>query len=1061
MIKRLSLSILLILLTSALGVFAQETTGSIEITIKDPAGAVVPNISVDVASSANTSTAGFKRTVTTDGQGFQRIIQVPPGTYTITVAAASGFAERRLENVQVVLGKATPVSIELGAQVGAVVDVMSGDASPIDTTDSKIQTNINAQTAELLPKGTNFSSVLKISPATRPEPLGGGFQVDGASGSENTFIIDGQEVTNVTTGVLNTNSNLPFSLVQEVQVKSSGFQAEYGGATGGVVNVVTKGGSNEWHGEFGAQFQPGSLQATGRPILITHNNLAEYVRQGRDNSNAFFPTGTFSGPILKDRLWFLASYSPQIFKTKRTINYDSGEVETYSAKQTNDYTFFRLDAQPFSKLRLNGSYIYNPISVRGTIPSYGTLYDAVPFSDAVGLSGAEFYDQTGGRQNSQSVTGSAIWTPTENLVLSLRGGYYFLNEKLGSYGFGDVTVPRILCSASSPSEFRADFGCVRGESNGQPLFENTVFDATKRNTWDADATYLTSFAGRHEFKGGYQYNGISNELLSGQNAYILIRYGQTIASFSGRNVPSAPGAQGAGYLYEYSETGNVSSKNQAVYIQDKYQPTTRLTLNLGVRIENENVPSFTEGLNGVSFGWGSKPAPRLGFAYDLTGDGKTKISGFYGWFYDRFKYELPRGSFGGAFFHSRYFEILPGTTLADYNTPADITGGSPAIVGGSCPTGAGAPTTPIYGRVRCDIDSRVPSNSGLDINTFGGIDPNLKAMRQSEFSLNFERDLGRNMVFSARYVRKNVDHAIEDVGVLNPEGSEIYIIGNPGEGLVSQFLGSQDLQSLKPKRLYNALEFRLDRRFANSFYFNLNYTYSRLTGNYAGLASSDESYETADGRNSPNVNRNFDLPVAGYTVSGGPDNGKLATDRPHVVKFSGAYSLNWDRFGYRTNSNTTEFQVFSTLQSGTPLTTRVDVLGIGTVVLDRRGDLGRTEMYSQTDFALRHRMRFGNDNRFTLVFETDILNLFNQKNELSRNQSISLDSFDITDPDFGVLTPGEAAQPNAYALAMGRFQANGAPGILNYINDNPNPLFNLVNSFQPARSVRFGFRFIF
>ncbi|HKP67689.1 MAG TPA: TonB-dependent receptor [Pyrinomonadaceae bacterium] len=1064
MLKKLSftLSVLLIVLCSASAIFAQETTGSIEITVKDAAGAVVPNVTMEIASSASSTTAGFKRTVTSDASGFQRINQVPPGVYTINVAAGNGFSAQTLNNVQVVLGKATPITVDLSTQVGAVVDVTANDISAIDTTDSKIQTNITAQTAELLPKGTNFASVLKVSPATRPEPLGGGFQVDGASGSENTFIIDGQEVTNVVTGVLNTNSNIPFSIVQEVQIKSSGFQAEYGGATGGVINVVTKGGSNQFHGEFGSQFEPGSLQATGRPVLISHDGAAEYVHQGRDNYNAYFPTATFGGPIIKDRLWFIASYTPQIFKRERTINYDSGETETYSAKQTNEYSFVRLDAQPIDKLRLTGSYLYNPISVRGTIPSYATLYDTVPFNDALGLEGADFYDQTGGRQNSQSVTGGATWTPTGDLILSFRAGHYFLNEKLGSYGYGDVTIPRVLCSASSPQEFRADFGCSRGQSNGQPLFENTVYDATTRNTWDADVTYLTGFAGRHEFKGGYQYNGISNKLLSGQNSYILMRYGQTIASFSGRSLVSAPGAQGAGYLYQYSEEGDVSSTNQAIYVQDRWQPTSRLSLNLGLRMESEDVPSFTEGLNGVSFGWGAKLAPRLGFAYDLTGDGKTKLSGFYGWFYDRFKYELPRGSFGGAFFHSRYFEIMPGTTIADYNEAVDITGGNPAIVGGSCPTGASAPTTPIYGRVRCDIDSRVPSNSGLDVNVYGGIDPDLKAMRQSELSFNFERDLGHSMVLSARYVRKNVDRAIEDVGVLNPEGSEIYIIGNPGEGQVKSFLNAQNLESLKPKRLYNALELSLNRRFANNFYFNLNYTYSQLRGNYAGLASSDEAYETSDGRNSPNVNRNFDLPVAGYTVSGGPDNGLLPTDRPHVLKFAGAYSLDWNRFGFgNKGNNATEFQVFTTAQSGTPLTTRVDILGIGTVVLDKRGNLGRTEAYTNTDFAVRHRLKFGKDNRFTLVFEADLLNVFNQANELSRNQSLSLDSFDITDPAFGVITADEAELPTAYGLAMGRFQQSGAPGILDYLSDNPNELYNLTNSFQAPRSVRFGFRFIF
>jgi hypothetical protein len=1100
MIKKFTIlfSVFALLLCLGTVAFGQETTGDLEITVKDPNGAVVPNVSVTVAASETSASAttGFKRTVTTDSEGFVRVIRVQPGVYTITAAPTSGFAERVIPGVQVSLGQVTPVTVNLGvANVDPnTVTVNSTDVSPVDVTDNKIQTNITAETAELLPKGVSFSSVLKVSPATRVEPLSGQFQIDGASGSENVFIIDGQEVTNVRTGVLDTTSDLPFSIVQEVQVKSSGFEAEYGGATGGVINLVTKGGSNNWRGEFGSQFEPGSLQATPSPLLFQNKDLeAEYFPQGRDKYMGYFPLASLSGPILKDRVWFFASYTPQLTFRERTITYlnpytreETGEVQTYKSNTRQEYMFARVDAQPFSRLRLTGAWTYNPLIIKGNVVGYGSALDfqsfdedfpevgstVLPNNGVVGpgyLEGSEFLDQVGGRNNSQSVTGQAVWTPLNNLVLSFRGGHYFLNEKSGSYGIGDITVQRTTCSANSPTQFPNGFGCIRGFNNGLPVNTQVLFDVTTRNTFDADATVLFNGGGRHELKGGYQYNGIANDLISQTRDQVVLRYGQTIGSYSGNTqLTSTPGFLGAGLLRQFREQGDVSSKNEGVYIQDKWQPMKRLTLNLGVRFERENVPSFSEGLEGINFDWMDKIAPRIGGAFDLTGDGKTKVSAFYGWFYDRFKYELPRGSFGGQFYHDFFYEILPGDTLATF-TPANILGNQPnGIIGGSCPSGT---TTPVFGRVRCDFDYRVPSNSGLGVE-FGAIDPNIKAFRQSELTFTVERDLGRNLVFAARYTRKNVETAVEDAGIPTPDGSETYIIGNPGEGLYAEVAAANGLLVVKPQRQYDALEFRLDRRFANDWYFNMNYTWSRLYGNYSGLASSDE-----DGRLSPNVNRFFDLPHAGFTVEGGPDNGLLPTDRTHVFKFYGAYNFDWNkRLGFGSN-NETLLSVFTTAQSGTPLTTVVDIFNIDTVVVSKRGDLGRTETYTQTDFALRHRFKFGRDNRFTIVGEFDIINLFNESNELTRVNLLSTENFDLRDQELGIVTQEEADSLNGRLLALARFQRNGGGAALLQIANGPlivanedegivgraglYPLFNLPSAFQSGREFRFGFRFLF
>lgn len=1075
----LFLSLMLCFTATALG---QEVNGSVEVTVKDQTGAIVPGVAVTVSSSTSANNAaigsnnavstGYTRTLTTNDDGFQRFLEVPPGIYTVTTAASAGFGVATVNNVQVVLGKTTPVNIELGAGGQAVtVDVNSDNVASIDPTDSKLQTNITAQVAELLPKGTNFQSLLKIAPAARNEPLSGGIQIDGASGSENTFIVDGQEVTNYRSGVLNDNNDLPFQIIQEVQVKSSGFEAEFGGATGGVVNVVTKGGSNDFRGEFGVQFRPQELRAgpRGALILTPSNQLrSEYLRFNRDGGLSTYPTGSLGGPILKDRVWFFASYTPQIFKFNRTINYVNPATrapvnsQRYDTKVINQYAFLRLDSQPFSQLRLTGTFTYNPQIQEGVLPGNGTLFDpTLPSNSSGTLVGSAFQQTLGGRQNANNTTLRGVYTPTSNLIITAGGGRQFLNEKLGSYGVDNVQArDRVICGAGV-GQPPTSAGCAVNQSNGVPFLQQLIRDASKRDTFDTDVTFITNLFGRHEFKGGFSSNRISNELLNAFTNQIVLRYGRPIGLTAGRsNLVATPGNIGSGFIRRFNEVGDVKGDNKGIFFQDKYQPTSRLTLNLGVRTEQEDIPSFNPQAPGLKFSFKDKLAPRIGGAFDLTGDGKTKVSAFYGWFYDRFKYELPRGSFGGQFFRDDFFELFDTFPPAFNVNSAFLLGSSPTDpIGGACPN-----NTILFGRIRCQIDRRIPSNAGLGLE-FGAIDPNIKPFRQSEFTVNFERDLGRNFVAAARYTRKNVDEAIEDVGFLTATGGEAYVIGNPGSGLAAQIATQNGFLPLAPERKFDAFEVRLDRRFANSFYFNLNYTYSRLFGNYSGLASSDE-----DGRTSPNVNRFYDLPIAGFTTQGRPDNGLLPTDRPHALKFAGAYSLNYnDRFGFG-GSNVTEFQVFSTIQSGTPLTTVVDILGINTVPLTVRGDLGRTEAFSETDFAVRHRYRFGRDNRFTLVGELDFLNLFNQANELSKFNAISSVSFGLTEPELGLVTPQEAATLpilQQEALAIARLQRRDASGLFRSFIDNPtlgggrDARYQQADTYQTGRQIRFGFRLLF
>ena len=1020
--------------------FGQETTGNIEGTVTDQAGGRVAGASVELVS------ASFRRTVTTNGEGFFRALQLQPGLYTVTTTVTN-FQPFKQENVQVLLGTTTPVNIQLNVIGGTtVVDVVAANDLPIDPTASRIQTNLTEQELEQLPKGTNFTSALKAVPSVRQEPSAAGFTIDGATGVENSFVLDGQEVSNFRTGGLNGNNNLPFQLVKELQVKNSGFEAEFGGATGGVINVITKSGGNAFSGQVGADFDTSKLSANSRPILGADPRAFSYIFPTRDGGTDFFPFATLSGPIIKNRLWFFGSATPQFYNSTRTFTFKNGSVGEFRTRQQNDYYFGRIDASITNNLRVYSTYTYNPIKVNGVLPSFTTLTASSGVGATASVTPAA-QQELGGRQPASNFNINGSYVATPNLVFSARFSRGYINEKLSNYGIPNIT--RFQCVTNGvPSGFNCGAGFNNISTN-----DRIVRDISIRKNFDADVSYiLDNFGGRHQFKGGYQRFNIENDVASGyvEPGRVLFYFGQTTTSNAGVTFGNRAGEVGYARLVLIGEFGQASSKNEALYVQDTYQPLSNLTFNLGVRIEREDVPSFTPGFEGISFGFGDKVAPRLGVAYDVLKNGKFKLFANYGQFYDRFKYELPRGSFGGNIFD-------------DYRAP--LLASMPNIF--SYTKDYVLANSLVY------TNFRVPSNDPGDFR----VDPDLKPVRQTEFTVGTQVDLGASTILGARYTHKVLDQTIEDIGYHDANDDESYFIGNPGSGVCALAACGQynvGVDAAKPRRQYDALEVVVDKRFSSNFTVNASYTFSRLFGNYSGLASTDEFLVNGSARDSPNVNRFFDTPFDGFNVGGAPNNGRLPTDRPHAFKFFGAYTFNNENSFLRLPSNNElELSTFFVAQSGTPGTTRVDLIDNAYIPLFGRGDLGRNETFTQTDAALAYRYKFGRDNRFAMQFNIDVLNLFNESNVLGRYESISDGIFDIDafEP-FGVTIANR--QDFDRAFFDGRITADRINTLINTCVDTnptlagaqcdsiqPDVRYGRPSFFQGPRTIRFGMRFVF
>src|SRR6267378_3986278 len=648
---------------------AQETTGGMQGVVKDPSGAVVPNAKVVVTGA---SLVGSKE-LETDSSGYYRFANLPPGTYTIIVSA-NGFNTFKRGGLILEVGHLPTSDIVLEVGSAATTVEVSAAAPLIDTTTTQNLTNVTNDVISNIPHGLSFQSVIQFAPMARNEPLAGspggtggslpgssgnglgfGFSIGGASDSESSYLVEGQDTENNSGGY--SKANVPFEFIQEVEVKTSGIEAEHGGALGGVVNVVMKKGSNAYHGEFFATYEPSGVDANPTNAFLRYDPTdsgdssvgrdpgAQLYQATKGHFRIFQPGFSVGGPIVKDRLWFFTGFAPQINSLSKTVNFGSNDNNAGAQYFTQDrqtyYGTARLDASLTQKIRLYGSWLYqysretgnsmpisDPEKSQAGYLNTSTLSPLSAFSHGLGWAAP----------NATYNVGADI-SLTPRIVATTRFGYFF--ENYHDFGW-PTTAPNLVWSTNgAPSTdpitgivtFVCDnsnvtgvAGCPKGGNPlptalAQPggtsttpyLSSFTLFNANKHYQFDQNVAFFKGgWWGTHNLKVGYQLNHLTNVIDQNGNvpqAFLIVGRGHNhgVYTTTGTNncgAASPPsgligaygkctGLYGYAIVQDFSTILNkpASDYNHALFAQDSWNVGHHLTLNLGIRVEKEYLPA--------------------------------------------------------------------------------------------------------------------------------------------------------------------------------------------------------------------------------------------------------------------------------------------------------------------------------------------------------------------------------------------------------------------------------------------------------------------------------------
>lgn len=618
---------------------SQATTAELNGRVVDAQGGVLPGVTVTARNEAT----GYVRTAVTDGQGLFSLPLLPPGAYTVSLELA-GFAPGERRTVLTVGATVTLAQTLQLTGIAETVQVSAG-APLVETTTSIRTSTVGAAAIENLPiNGRRFQDFVTLTPTVQIDTSRGQLSFAGQRGINSNVNIDGADYNQPFFGGLrggersNSAFTVPQGAVQEFQVVAAGYSAEFGRSTAGLVNVITRSGTN---------------QVSGSGFYVNrHRKLADKNAFGQTAAPTQQQFGTaVGGPLQRDRLFYFGAFEQQVFRNERAVAFNLTGV-TRSADNAEAYDFYRGLEEDFE-------------ATNDAIATLGKVDYQWPTGSRVSL---RYSYSTNAAKNSNA-TGNALEATTIS-ALSNNG-----TEKNGTH-----TVVGQFTSALRSNllfEARAQYSRERRprEANEEsPTVQTQVgnfgtvnFLPTTQADWRGQvATNLTWVRGTHTVKIGGEYNHVYADQTFGFNQFgrwtingvaasaleVLSLGGTTANRF---DVPLTGAATTATYL---KQLGNLqlelATDEVAGFIQDSWRVTPRLTINGGLRYEASFNPSPTanndfmlNAVRGVTFPLGrtidptsipdqtNQWAPRLGFAWDLTGDGRTVVRGHSGLYFAR------------------------------------------------------------------------------------------------------------------------------------------------------------------------------------------------------------------------------------------------------------------------------------------------------------------------------------------------------------------------------------------------------------------------------------------